>query len=323
MHFLNRHLDYATYAYYSSAFTRKNLPQLFKPSFYINFPLFYTAFWLLLEGILENNLVEDSVVEIAGEFMNFLVLLGIALSMWLVPKNHLKIYQDIVGILNVNKYLPAQFNIASIKKFTINIKYVIAQIFYTSTSAYIFFILTILSFFVFFLVFGIAVMTAAMTSNITFIILGFMSFFSIYVVFYAMSFGLPCFLPIILLFHNSWGNRGFVARTAKLGMKYLKYVILLFSLEALIKAFSVLIFFLLISNLENISFNFEDANVFDQLPNLIETSFLKEKIKIFLVLIFWGVFNIIWDVLKASFISYLFVHHYQKSNVDSTLISET
>ncbi len=324
MSFLHRRLDYATYIYYSSAFTRENLPQLLKPSFYINFPLFFAAFWLLLEGILENNLFEEPAIEIAGNFMNFLVLSGLILSIWFVPKNHLKLYQDIFNVLNLKQFLPTNFNVDLIKKFTTSIKYVIAQVLCTSASVYIFFILSMISFFIFFLVFGIFAITAAITSNINFIVLGFMFSFLIYVAFYAMSFGLPCFLPITLLFHNSWKNRGFVAKTAKLGMKHLKYVTLLFSLEALVKFFSIFIFFLLIVNLENISFNFGEVNIFEQLPDLIETPILEERVNIFLVLIFWGTLNIIWDIFKASFISYLFIHYHKSNNSDSSpLTSET
>ncbi len=311
IYFLSKRINYATYAYYSSSFTRENFIKLLKPSFYLNFPFFYAAFWLLLEGILENQLVENTVVEVAGTLMSYLIFLGIGLSLWFIPKNHIKLYKDIFTLANLGDFLPSYLHFNMRKSFKINIKYIFAQFFYVFTSASILLFLLLISFFIFFIVVSIIAIVAAITSNINFIVLGIIAFFLIYVAFYAMSFGLPCFFPIILAFHDSWKNQNFITKTIKLGMIYLKYVTLLFSLETLVKAFSIILFIVFISNIENISLNFKDKYIFDTLPNLIETSLLQEKMKIFLVFLFWGGFNIIWDIFKACFISYLFVHHYK------------
>ena len=315
MDFLEKNTHYATYVYYSSSFLREHFSKLFKSSFYLNFPLFYIAGWLFLEGLFENYITDESTLEAAGSLMGFLSLVGIFLAVFLIPKYHLKLYKDIFHRQNQHRKLSGSqstildsLNDDAVNDIMTRVKYWFAQLICTSGSLYIFFIMILISVFIFFIVFSIFAVVAAATSSVSFIVLAFISVFLIYMVLYSASFGLPCFLPAVLTFHHSWENRRFFARTLRLGFRYLRYITLLFSLEAFVKTVATLVFVMLLSNIEHFSWNLQDENVFETLPNLVKTSLWEKKTQTVLTLAFWGFFGVIWDIFKACFISYLFAY---------------
>ena len=320
MDLLEKNIHYATYVYYSSSFLREHFSKLFKSSFYLNFPLFYIAGWLFLEGLLENYITEESTLEAAGNVMGFLSLAGAFLALFLIPKNHLKLYKDIFHWQNQHRKLSGsqppilnRLNLNAVHDIMTQVKYWFAQLICTSASLYLFLIVILMSVFIFGIVFSIFAVVAAATSNVSFIVLAFISVFLIYMVLYSASFGLPCFLPAVLTFHHSWENRRFFARTLRLGFRYLRYVTLLFSLEVLVKMVSTFVFVMLLSNIEHFSWNLQDENVFETLPNLVKTSLWEQKTQMVLTFAFWGFFGVIWDIFKACFISYLFA--YDAANV--------
>lgn len=320
MEFIHRSIHYATYAYYSSSFLREYFPKLVRPSFWLNFPLFYWGTWLFLEGFLEEQLTDEAAIEIFGSIMNFLLIIGIGSSVWLVPQNHLLLYKKIFSLSDLKDIIPESFNFTALSDKTTRFKYIMSQLLYLSVSIYTFFVGAFLCFFLVFFIFGFFAMAAVTTSNINFILMGFLLFLLVYVVLYAVCFGFPSFLPIVLLFHKSWKNHAFLAKSTSFGMKNLKYMILLFSLEALVKILSLAVFGVIISMIKQVSldaWDFQNENIFQTLPSLVEGSIAEEKFYLFLVIIFWGSFNIFWDIFKACFISYLFTHQSKQTHIGS------
>ena len=295
MNFLQIPVDYSTYAFYSSSLCRKHFPKLVKNTFYLNLPL-------LLFGIIETATIlwrED--IALLRE-VSFLLKTGLILaSLWIVPSNHLKLYQNIFSILEL-KPVSGEKIFASSKRIARIFKYLFGHSLYVIISFVFLFLGAILAILISSVLFLLSALIHIDLLGIIFI--NFLALAGIIV--FAFSFGLPCFLPVLIAFPEK--NKNFILRTAYLSFTNARQVILVYFLEGLMKIISYLVFLSLIFIISSSEMNFNIRYVFEIFSDLTATSPWRADLYSALAMIMFGIFNLFWDAFKAFFLSFLYFH---------------